>query len=55
MAELDKKHEPKINAINKRSHRFIVAKFWVLILAASLFIIGLFEKTPIIEHYFTTH
>lgn len=49
MAELDKMHEPKMNAINKWSHRFIVIKFWVLIIASSFFLIGFFMKTLIIN------
>ena len=39
--ELENKHEPRMNAINKRSHRFINAKLCILALASILFFIGL--------------
>ena len=39
--EFDDNHEPKMDRINKRSHRFIVAKFWMLMIASSLFGIGI--------------
>lgn len=46
--DLETKHEPKMNSINKRSHCFIIAKFWILILASILFGIGLLMKTAVI-------
>ena len=42
--DLDKTHEKTMNTINKRSNRFIVAKFWILICASVLFFIGIFTK-----------
>lgn len=39
--EFDDYHEPKMDWINKRSHRFIVAKFWMLMIASVLFGIGI--------------
>lgn len=49
--DLDYKHELKMDSINKRSHIFIVIKFWVLILTSILFIIGLLLKTSIIQSF----
>lgn len=49
MAELNEKHEPKMNEINKRSHIFIKIKFWVLIIAALFFLLGILMKTSIIK------
>lgn len=39
--ELESKHEPEMDKINKRSHRFIIAKFVLLVFASVLFFIGL--------------
>lgn len=41
--ELESKHEPKMDKINKRSHRFIIAKFVLLVFASALFFIGLIK------------
>ena len=41
--ELESKHEPKMDKINKRSHRFIIAKFVLLVFASVLFFIGLIK------------
>ena len=41
--ELENKHEPRMNAINKRSHRFIIAKCVLLLIASALFFIGLIK------------
>lgn len=49
--EFNKNHEQKMDAINKRSHRFIVVKFWILMLAAVLFIIGIIKKTLFLDYY----
>ena len=49
--DLDVKHEPKMDSINKRSHIFIVMKFWVLILTSILFIMGLLLKTSVIQGF----
>ena len=46
--ELDRKHEPQMDSINKRSHRFIVAKFCILMLASLSFAIGLFLKATLV-------
>ena len=39
--EFDDNHELKMDRINKRSHRFIVAKFWMLMMASILFGFGI--------------
>ena len=44
--DLDKKHEDNMNYINRRSHRFIVAKFWILIIVSASFLFGMMEKIP---------
>ncbi len=49
--DLDVKHEPKMDSINKRSHIFIVMKFWVLIFTSILFIMGLLLKTSVIQGF----
>ena len=41
--ELENKHEPRMNAINKRSHRFIIAKCVLLLTASALFFMGLIK------------
>lgn len=41
--ELENKHEPRMNAINKRSHKFIIAKFVLLLTASAFFFIGLIK------------
>ena len=41
--ELESEHEPKMNEINKRSHRFIIAKFVLLVFASTLFFFGLIK------------
>lgn len=46
--ELDEKHEPRMDGINKRSHWFIVAKFCILMVASILFTIGLLLKTVLV-------
>ena len=46
--DLDKKHEPRMDRINKRSHWFIVAKFCILMVASILFAIGLSLKTSLV-------
>lgn len=43
--ELENEHKPKMDTINKRSHNFIVIKFWILMLVSFLFAIGLIRKT----------
>lgn len=43
--ELDNEHEPRMDTINKRSHSFIVIKFWILMFVSFLFVIGLLIKT----------
>ena len=43
--DLDNKHEPKMDKINKRSHQFLIIKFVILIIAAVLFTAGLIAKT----------
>ncbi len=47
--ELDEEHEPRMDFINKRSHWFVVGKFWILMIAALLFFIGLINKILIID------
>ena len=47
MDDLNKNHEPEMDAISKRGHRFIVAKFWILMVAAVLFIIGIIRKSQL--------
>ncbi|MBE6288709.1 MAG: hypothetical protein E7100_00485 [Bacteroidaceae bacterium] len=42
--ELESKHEPRMNSINKRSHRFLLAKFCILLVVFVLFAIGLLLK-----------
>lgn len=39
--DLDNKHEPEMDRINKRSHIFINIKFVILIICSILFIVGL--------------
>ena len=46
--ELDKRHEPQMDSINKRSHRFIIAKFCILMLASLSFAIGLSLKSTLL-------
>ena len=41
--ELESENEPKMNEINKRSHRFIIAKFVLLVFASTLFFFGLIK------------
>lgn len=48
LLDIDRKHEPKMDEINKRSHWFIVAKFCILIIAAILFGIGLSLKIALV-------
>ena len=48
LLDIDRKHEPKMDEINKRSHCFIVAKFCILMIAAILFGIGLSLKIALV-------
>lgn len=41
--ELESKHEPEMDKINKISHRFIIAKFVLLVFASVLFFFGLIK------------
>ena len=41
--ELESKHEPEMDQINKRSHWFIIAKFVLLVFASALFFFGLIK------------
>lgn len=41
--DLKNKHEPEMDKINKRSHKFIVAKFVLLVFASTLFFFGLIK------------
>lgn len=41
--ELESKHEPEMDKINKRSHWFIIAKFVLLVFASALFFFGLIK------------
>ncbi len=47
-SELDNLHETQMDSINKRSHRFIVAKFCILMLVSLSFAIGLFLKSTLV-------
>ncbi len=46
--DLSEKHEPFMDKVNIRSHRFIFVKFWLLMVVTFMFFIGmLFKLQPI--------
>ena len=46
--EIDHIHEPKMDSINKRSHKFIVFKFCMLLITSILFLVGIIVKSSLI-------
>lgn len=44
--EIEEAHEPQMDKINKRSHRFLIGKSIVLLIAGLLFLRGIWESIP---------